>query len=128
MPRSSASVTLRRFGFAAFVLIGVVGWLWLRVGPETGEWNSLFKSTFGSTAYKAGVQVGEAYAAVAEKADTANTWDPEADLEIGSALQQNPTTFCEAEWVGQGLKMEITNTPENKADFLEGCVTAIRSE
>ncbi len=73
-----------------------------------------------SEAYQLGYKAGAAYAKLADQAEVANSWDPEASLDP-DGIRRSSRDWCEVEWMGQGLRLQIENTPENKEDFLSGC-------
>lgn len=79
-----------------------------------------------SEAYQLGYEAGAAYAKVADQAEIANSWDPEASLDP-DGIRGSSKEWCEVEWVGQGLRLQIENTPETKKDFLSGCAAGFQT-
>lgn len=85
-------------------------------------------STLGkSEAYQLGYQAGSAYAQLADKAEIANSWDPEASL-APEDIRGSAKSWCEVEWMGQGLRLQIENTAQNESDFMSGCVDGFTTD
>lgn len=80
-----------------------------------------------SEAYQLGYQAGSAYAELANKAEIANSWDPEASL-APDDIRGSAKSWCEVEWMGQGLRLQIENTAQNEKDFMSGCVDGFKRD
>ena len=89
---------------------------------------SACNSTLGkSEAYQLGYQAGSAYAELADQAEIANSWDPEASL-APDDIRGSAKSWCEVEWMGQGLRLQIENTAQNESDFMSGCVDGFTTD
>lgn len=42
-------------------------------------------------------------------------------------MAEGAKELCQAEWILQGPKMLLENTPENKRDFENGCADGVES-
>lgn len=81
-------------------------------------------SALQSEAYKAGYSVGEEMKNLGDWAEVLDSWYPDSDGEPLDSSQYEE--YCKGVWPIAGPTSGLKNTPDNKSDFIDGCVDGAR--